>query len=210
MPADAPVLPDLTFHPLTAERWQDLATLFGERGAYSGCWCMWWRLTRSQFERQKGEGNRQALEQIVAGGDVPGLLAYAGGQPAAWCAVAPRERYPALERSRTLKRIDDAPVWSIVCFFVAKPFRHRGLTAALLRAAVAYAAEHGAQIVEGYPIEPENPDVPPFASYLGVASTFRRAGFIEVRRHSRRGVTMRWYAGEGADNYGGDEGAPRC
>jgi hypothetical protein len=58
----------LRFYPLTAERWEDLEELFGERGASGGCWCMWWRLKRSEFERQKGEGNRLALKRIVDSG----------------------------------------------------------------------------------------------------------------------------------------------
>ena len=196
MSSPLPAVADLEVHPLTPERWADLEALFGERGAYGGCWCMWWRLTRAQFEQQKGEGNRQALRAIIESGEVPGLLAYVDGQPAAWCSIAPRERFASLERSRVLKRVDDQPVWSVVCFLVARPYRGKGLTEELLKAAVAHAARHGARIVEGYPIEPERPDAHPASSYLGVASTFRRAGFDEVRRHSQRGITMRYVTHE--------------
>src|SRR5215510_8178511 len=97
----------LEFQPLTPERWGDFEQLFGPRGATGGCWCMWWRLKRSEFERQKGEGNRQAFKQIVDAGAAPGILAYAGGQAVGWCAIAPREAYPVLENSRNLKRVDD-------------------------------------------------------------------------------------------------------
>jgi hypothetical protein len=55
---------DLDFLPLTEDRWVDLAALLGERGAVGGCWFMWWRVKRSEFERQKGEGNRQAMKAI--------------------------------------------------------------------------------------------------------------------------------------------------
>jgi hypothetical protein len=58
----------LEFYPLTAERWTDFEKLFGKRGACGGCWCMWWRLKRSEFERQKGEGNRKAIKRIVDSG----------------------------------------------------------------------------------------------------------------------------------------------
>ena len=133
-------LPHLDFHPLTPERWQDLEVLFGPRGACGGCWCMWWRLKRSQYEKQKGPGNRRALKKIVDSGEIPGLLAYADGQPIAWCSVGPREAYSTLERSRILKRVDDKPVWSVVCFVVAKSFRHKGVSTALLEAAVEYAS----------------------------------------------------------------------
>lgn len=128
-----------TVHPLTPARWADLERLFGPRGACGGCWCMWWRAARTQFVKRKGEGNRRALKRIVSAGGVPGLLAYAHGQPVGWCAVGPRGNYPVLEPSRVLKRVDKAPVWSLVCFFVAKPHRRQGLTTKLLRAAVKYA-----------------------------------------------------------------------
>jgi GNAT superfamily N-acetyltransferase len=192
MPDEADSWVDLAFHPLTADRFPDLEQLFGRRGACGGCWCMWWRLKRSEFERQKGETNRRALKRIVESGEVPGLLAYRGGRPIAWCSVAPREAFGALERSRVLKRVDDRPVWSVVCFFVAKPFRRRGLTAALLRAATEYAREHGARIVEGYPIEPKKSPAPDPFVWTGLPSAFRRVGFVEVARRSPTRPIMRF------------------
>ena len=157
---------------------------------------MWWRLKRSQFERQKGEGNKSALRKIVNSGEIPGLLAYGNGQPIAWCSVAPRETYPVLERSRTLKRIDDQPVWSVVCFFVAKPFRRKGVTVKLLRAAVEYAKEHGARIIEGYPVEPKKTSMPDAFAFTGLASAFRKEGFVEVLRRSETRPIMRYFIGE--------------
>src|SRR5262245_64436702 len=103
------------FNPLTPERWSDVESLFGPRGACGGCWCMWWRLKRSTFNQQKGDRNKAAFKAVVDSGDAPGILAYAKGIPIGWCAVAPRESYSALERSSILMRIDDEPVWSIVC-----------------------------------------------------------------------------------------------
>jgi GNAT superfamily N-acetyltransferase len=182
----------LQFHPATAERWPDLEELFGERGACGGCWCMWWRLRRSQFERQKGLENMRAFRAIVDAGEPPGLLGYMRDQPIAWCAVAPRESYPALERSRILRRVDDAPVWSIVCLFVARPFRRQGITAPLLAAAVAHASRYGATIVEGYPVEPKTADMPAAFAWTGTASAFRRAGFTEVVRRSATRPIMRY------------------
>lgn len=182
----------LEIHPLTPERWQDLEALFGKRGACGGCWCMWWRLPRSQFEQRKGQQNRADFQSIVLSGELPGLLAYKDGQPIAWCALAPRERYPVLERSRTLKRVDDEPVWSITCFFVAKAFRRQGVTLELLRAAVDYARMHGANIVEGYPVEPKQGTTPDAFAWTGLASAFRKAGFVEVLRRSETRPIMRY------------------
>jgi GNAT superfamily N-acetyltransferase len=189
-------IPDLEFRPLTPERWADLEDLFGERGACGGCWCMWWRLKRSEFMRQRGDANKRAMKKIVDSGEVPGILAYASGDPIAWCSVAPRQAYPTLERSRLLKRLDDKPVWSIVCFFVAKPFRGKGVTIKLLEAATKYARKRGGKIVEGYPKEPQKGKIPDAFAYTGLASAFRRAGFVEVLRRSETRPIMRQITGE--------------
>lgn len=180
----------LTFRPVTAERWDDLEALFGPRGACGGCWCMSWRLAKGDFDRGKGDPNRSALRAIIDTGEVPGLLAYADGDPIGWCSVAPRERFPRLEQHRTLKRLDHQPVWSIVCLFVAKPHRRHGVSVALLRAAVEYARGEGARIVEGYPTEPGKPLPDPFV-WTGLVSAFRDAGFAEVARPARTRPVMR-------------------
>jgi len=183
-------LPSLDIQPVTPERWPDLEKLFGKHGASSGCWCMWWRLPRAQFQQQAGEKNRQALKAIVDSGEPPGLLAYAESEAIAWCSLGPRPVFGALERSRTLKRVDDAPVWSVVCFFVAKPYRNRGLMLPQLTAAVEYAKAHGAKIVEGYPVEPTE-RLTGDRGYSGVLSAFRRAGFVEVLRRGTRPIMRR-------------------
>lgn len=182
----------LEFRPVTAAEWDDLQMLFAELGSLQGCWCMWWRVRRADFERQFGEGNRQALKQIIDSGQVPGILAYDHGQPIGWCSVAPREAFPVLDRSPVLKRVDDRPVWSIVCFVVARAYRRRGLMTALIRAAIAYAASQGARIVEAYPILPEESADPRWLVFSGVRSAFERAGFVEVARRSRVRCIMRY------------------
>ncbi len=182
----------LEFHPLTPVRWTDLEELFGEHGACEGCWCMWWRLKRSDFDQQKGEGNRRSLKKIVDSGEISGILAYAKGQAIAWCSVAPREAYPTLERSRTLKRVDDKPVWSVVCFFVDKQFRRKGVTGKLLKAAIEHVRRQGGKILEGYPREPKKEKIPDPFAYTGLASTFHKAGFVEVLRRSETQPIMRY------------------
>lgn len=182
------------FHPLVVERWPDLEKLFGPRGACGGCWCMYWRLPRREYEAIRGEGARVALKGLVDSGAAPGILAYADGEPIGWCALAPREAYPVLERSRILKRVDNQPVWSIVCFFVARRWRRKGLTVRLLQAALEFARERGAMIIEGYPVEPKEQRPDAFV-YTGLASAFRKAGFVQVARRSETRPIMRWEAG---------------
>jgi len=183
----------LEFHPLTPEKWADVEQLFGQRGACGGCWCMSWRLARSDFVRQRGEMNRKALKGLVYSGKIPGILAYSEGQPIGWCAVAPREAFPRLKGSRILRQVDDKPVWSVVCFFVAKAFRGKGMSVRLLDAALNHVRRQGGNIVEGYPVEPNRDWRPPDPFvYTGLASAFRRAGFVEVCRRSRTRPIMRY------------------
>ncbi len=188
-------LPNLEFHPVTPARWAGFETLFGQRGACGGCWCMWFRLKRSEFERQKGEGNRLAMKAIVESGQVPGILAYADGEPIGWCSVAPRQAFGVLQRSWVLKPVDDQPVWSIVCFFIAKPYRRKGLMGRLIEAAATYAAAQGARMVEAYPVEPKKAELPDVFAYTGLVSAFRKAGFVEVARRTETRPMMRRFIG---------------
>lgn len=178
--------------PATPERWDDLEALFGPRGACGGCWCMFFRLPRGEFAKGKGEGNRRALRALVKKGQEPGLLAYADGVPVGWCAYAPREHYPSLARSRVLAPVDDQPVWSVTCFFVARGWRRKGVTVALLRAAAARAAARGAKLLEGYPIAPKKGTqaVDTFV-WTGLVGGFEKAGFAEAARRSATRPIMR-------------------
>jgi GNAT superfamily N-acetyltransferase len=180
-----------TFHPLTPDRWADFEVLFGRRGACGGCWCMWWRLKRSEYDLRKGEKNRRAMESIVRSGEMPGILAYDEGRPVGWCAVGPREQYLLLERSRVLARVDGKAVWSVVCFFVTKSHRGKGLTTALLRAAVEHVRARGGRMVEGYPVDPKKGRTADAFVYTGLVSAFRKAGFKEVARRSETRPIMR-------------------
>lgn len=183
-------LPKLAFHPATADRWADVVTLFGPRGACAGCWCMWPRLAAADFKRGSGEGNKRALQKLVRGGREPGLLAYADGEPVGWVALAPRADYPRLEKSRVLAPVDEQPVWSVTCFFVRRDWRQRGLTGRLLQEAAKHAAANGGKIIEGYPTDAKKKTADAFV-WTGIASTFESAGFREVARRSASRPIMR-------------------
>ena len=160
---------------------------------------MYWLVSGSEFGRQKGQGNKLAMQGIVFSGKTPGILAYSHGKPVGWCALAPRPAYKRLEKSRILKPVDDQPVWSVVCFFVERAYRRQGLTVALLKAAVQFAASHGARILEGYPVEPKEEKVPDPFVYTGLASAFKQAGFVEETRRSETRPIMRYYIRTYAD-----------
>ena len=129
----------VTIEPLTIDRWDDFEELFGKNGACAGCWCMYWRIVRSEFSRNKGEGNRLAMKALVEKGVIPGLLAYVDGQAVGWISLAVRDEFPVLRRSRVLKAIDDEEVWSIVCFFVQRKWRAKGICQYLVKGAILFA-----------------------------------------------------------------------
>ena len=151
---------------------------------------MFWRLPRSTWQSQQGAANKRAFRRLVREGRAQGVLAYVGPKVAGWCALGPRDDFPSLSRSRILKPVDDAPVWSIVCFFILPPFRRQGLSTRLLEAAVAHARSKGARAVEGYPVDPER-DYPPAFAWTGLAASFRAARFEEVARRSPARPIMR-------------------
>src|SRR5262245_16767396 len=182
----------LKFYPATPSRWPDIEALFGERGACGGCWCMAWRLRPKEWTAGKGTQNKRAFKQIVTSGAAPGIIGYLHGLPIAWCAVAPRQAYQFLQRSRVLGPVDDQPVWSISCLFILKPYRRRGISTQLLQAAVAFAAKRGAKIVEGYPTEPSRGTLPDPFLWTGVPAAFNGAGFTEVVRRAQHRPLMRY------------------
>ena len=187
----------LRIRPVSAERWQDLATLFGPNGAYSGCWCMFLRIPSKVFDENcagGGAANREALEALVKSGAEPGLIAYRAGEPVGWVAVAPREDYGRVLRSPIHKPIDDAgPVFSISCFFVAKSARGEGVANALLEAAVTFARESGAKLIEAYPNDVGDERCPAAEMWRGSVTQFERAGFeVAARRKPARPILRRW------------------
>jgi len=154
---------------------------------------MLWRLPRKQFDSQKGAGNRKAMMALVESGEVPGLLGYFNGRPVGWCAVAPRENYPALGRSRVLKPVDDQPCWSVSCLFVDREYRNKGVSTQLLRATVDYVNGQGVRILEGYPVEPKgDKPIPSAFAWTGIPKAFESAGFLEVARRSPTRPIMRF------------------
>ncbi len=185
----------LTCKPLIPSRWSDFEQLFGPRGACAGCWCMFWKLPNKDFRELVYDGTKAAQKTIVDSGVVPGLLAYAGNQPVGWIAVEPRSEYPRLARSRVLKPVDEKRVWSITCFFTRRDFRGKGVSVALLKAAIEHVRKQHGKILEGYPVEPKSGKMPAAFVYTGLASAYRQAGFREVARNSETRPIFRYVIG---------------
>jgi len=183
----------LTVQPLTRDRWDDLVELFSRPGGsiVRGCWCMYYRKSGGSGGLGRGKANKRAMKALVDGGTVPGLIAYRDRRPVGWISLGPREDYARLERSRVMKRVDEKPVWSIVCFFVDSKERRQGITRALLRDAIDYARSNGATLLEAYPIDKKARSHPDFM-WFGAKSLYDHAGFREVaRRKETRPVVRR-------------------
>jgi len=191
---DKEFLSQLTFEPLTKANWAKFVQLFGNKGACENCWCMYYRLSKSDYAEGKTEdSNKEAMQNLVIENKPTGILAFYEGQPIAWCAFAPREDFIKLERSRVHKRIDDLPVWSIPCFFIDKAFRRQGVTVELLKGVISYAKENNISIIEAYQIIPTTESLPDSFAWIGLYKSFERAGFEIVDRTSKNRPMVRYY-----------------
>ncbi len=176
---------EIEFQPGTHEQWDDLVQFFEGHGNPGYCWCMLWRLSSSEYRSLDSAGRKAAMKAVVDSGTPVGILGYVDGTPIGWCSIAPRETYPRLERSTTIQRIDHQPTWSVVCFYLDRTARRQGLTDEFLKAALEYAGSQGAEVVEGYPVEPERDAEGtwrPARSYrfMGYASSFLKLGFHDA------------------------------
>ncbi|HET7389019.1 MAG TPA: GNAT family N-acetyltransferase [Nocardioidaceae bacterium] len=179
--------------PLTPGTWADLEELFDLPGGsiVRGCWCMYYRRSGSvSTARDAAPGNKQSLCDLVAGGTVPGLVGYLDGSPVGWISLGPRVDYARLRRSPIMKPVDDKPVWSVVCTYVAKAYRGQGLQHRLLAAALDFARDSGVRLVEAYPVDKPERSHDGFM-FFGSRSLYEQAGFREVVRRSPTRVVMR-------------------
>jgi GNAT superfamily N-acetyltransferase len=177
--------------PLTADTWPALAGLFEEGGDPRWCWCQFWRVPGTDFTTSNVEGNREGLRSLIGRPIAPGLVALEpDGRAVGWVSLGPRDDFERLERSRARPRLDDVPVWSIVCFVVSRRVRRRGHAARLLGAAVDYARAHGAPALEAYPVDTELGKPTAAKLYTGSLSTFLRAGFVVAREVVSPGATV--------------------
>ncbi|HEX9087358.1 MAG TPA: GNAT family N-acetyltransferase [Arthrobacter sp.] len=173
-----------------AADWPDVERLFGVRGEPSRCWCRFFALTGAEWSASTPEQRKgQLREKFDGGAPAPGVLAFRDGNPVGWCAVEPRGCYPRILRSKVLAaagpEVAGNPggqqLWSVTCFVVSPGERRTGVARALLAAAVDHAFAHGADLVEGYPVDsPQRPKAGPADLYHGTLGLFRAAGFDVV------------------------------
>lgn len=186
--------PSLTVIPAAQAPFTDVEAVFGTRGDPAHCWCQWYKLPGKAW--REGAGGDEALRdrlatQLAADGPGTGLLAYDGDEPVGWCAVEPRPALPRLQLSPLIRGataepdFDDESVWAVTCFVVPRQHRKRGIGAALAEAAVEFARDHGARVLEAYAVDPAaRAKVAAAELFHGTASMFTGAGFSEVARPS--------------------------
>jgi GNAT superfamily N-acetyltransferase len=185
---------NLKIESLTQDNWEQFTGLFGSRGACGNCWCMYYRLPADEFRKGKlNNGNKMAMHDLVCNNLPAGLIAFSGNIPVAWCAFAPREHFLKLQSSRSHKPIDDKPVWSVPCIFIAKEYRKQDLSVTLLESVIEYAGKHGVEIIEAYPSIPTKERLPDPFLWTGLFKSFERAGFEIVDRTSQNRPMVRFY-----------------
>lgn len=175
--------------------WDEVRAVFGTRGDPAGCWCQFFKVDAAawkapdhaaSFERALCKQVDAARAQRSAG---PGIVAYLDDQPVGWVAVEPRPAYPLILNGRIIAASaqpdrTDAGVWAITCFVVRVGSRRRGVSTALLRAAIEAAQAGGARAVEAYPVDTAGRKVSSADLYHGALSTFEAAGFRVTGRPS--------------------------
>jgi GNAT superfamily N-acetyltransferase len=181
----------LGIEPLSPANFDALARLFNEGGDPRWCWCVYWRLRSRDWASSSPARNRTMLQGLAERDPSPGLVALREGRAVGWVGLGPREDFDRLEHSRVRPRLDDLPVWAVVCFVVSRTARGQGIARHLLDAAVTYARSHGAPAVEAYPVAPDGEQVEAAKAYTGVLSMFEDAGFREVRSIESATSTVR-------------------
>ena len=181
----------LEIQPLTPDRWDDLADLFGKSGAASGCWCMWWRLPNKAWQQTTSDQRRDAFHDLVCTGAAQGLLAYHNGKAVGWCSLGPRPVFARLDASRYWKQVDDRPVWSIVCFFIRTRYRGHQVATRLLEGAIDYARRMGVATLEAYARDVKAEQVNESYLYTGKSEMFAKFGFVEAARRHEKYPIMR-------------------
>jgi GNAT superfamily N-acetyltransferase len=171
----------ITYKPVDAKTWKDLVTLFESKGGPHYCWCMVWRTMKDRASRSNEAEKKASLKNFITKKIPIGLLGYSGKEAIAWCSIGPRESFRELSGDNSLK-----DVWSLVCFYIKKEFRHQNIISDMIRAALKYAKRNGAKYVEGYPVDPDSPSY----RFMGFKATFEKAGFNFSHNAGRRRNVM--------------------
>jgi GNAT superfamily N-acetyltransferase len=183
---------ELVIRPVTSENWADFEKLFESRGGPKSCWCTVWRTVQDgQDSERPATAKKREMERRISEGEPVGLLGYVGAEPVAWCSIAPRDTYRAT-LSDPMPGDEKHTIWSLVCFFVSRPYRGQGVLQRLIAAAEAHAASHGATLLEGYPVDEDSPSY----RFGGFLPAFEQARYSRVGKKGARRHVVRKPLGE--------------
>jgi GNAT superfamily N-acetyltransferase len=183
---------DLAIRPLEEATWPALAALFEQGGDPKWCWCQYFRVRGLDWSNADAAINRRRLRTMAHKGPPPGLVAFRGDEAVGWVSLGPRESYERLAHSVVMAPVDETPVWSIVCFVVGRRARRSGVARVLLGAAVTYARDHGATMLEAYPVDTAGERITSASAYHGTLSMFKQAGFkVVATRQSNKASPVR-------------------
>lgn len=190
-------MPTITTELATSDRWDDVQHALTGGGDGASCQCIWPMLSNKDWNTTTTPQRTEIFRAEIDEGPPPGLVAYVDGEAAGWVRVGPRTAQARIPRTRiiaasSVEPFDDPSVWAVTCFVVRREHRGTGLSAALLRAAVDYAAASGARLVEGYPVDTRGEKQRANDLFHGTLNTFLGAGFTEqtVMKPGRVLVTL--------------------
>ena len=163
---------------------------FRDFPAWQDCYCMETHRTQKDEEwaARTADDNRRDMSQMVSGGKVTALLAYADGKPVGWCNYGQTTHLSGVMHRFGLEAADHHDVGSIGCFVIAAQYRGHGVASRLLDAATERLRARGLRAVEAYPAR--DGDDSAQSNYRGPLSMYLRAGF-EPYREADRYVVVR-------------------
>jgi GNAT superfamily N-acetyltransferase len=173
---------------LIADDFPCVEQLFEARGACGGCWCMHWRVAKGgrTWEALKGEPNRLACKSLIESGTSHAVLAFDRKTPIGWCSFGPHEDFPRLLRTRAYQHEVAAGTWAIVCFYIHRAYRGKGLARHLAIAAIEAMRTRHVMTVEAFPVTltKDGKQLPAAFSYTGPENLFVSLGFTEIQRNA--------------------------
>lgn len=175
-----PDSPTLAFRAATQDVFDDLETMLGpkRRPDAIACWCLTHRLGAREAAALDAPARRQTVFDSCGRRPEPGILAYdSTGEVVGWAAVAKRCDIAALADHAAFPPMGGGDPWTIYCLRTRGGRRRRGIGQQLLRGAIDFAVDNGADVVDAYPVDPDG-RVSPIFAYPGVRRMFEREGFV--------------------------------
>lgn len=171
----------ITTEVATTARWDDVQHALTGGGDGASCQCLWPVLSNKDWNATSAPQRAELFRAEIEEGPPPGIIAYVDGEAAGWIRIGSRIRHARIPRTRIIaaastEPFDDDSVWAVTCFVVRREHRGTGLTLELLHAAVEYARESDARIIEGYPVDTKGEKQRPNDLFHGTLGTLLSAG----------------------------------